>query len=111
MKNNKINPYRLNYIYHPLTRKLNVTYHFGERLKERFGYKLQDLYQIIKKFKYHNGKRFCNNCLTINSKIRNGIYPNSDYLYSPFFDMILIFDRDTRTLLTVERYDTNYFYK
>jgi hypothetical protein len=105
------NPYRFNYLYHRLTSKLNVSVHFVEKLHERFNMELNDLFPIIRTFVFHRGNKFCIGSLTINSKVSSGKYPYSNYLYSRKYDMIIVYDSRNLELITVERYNTDYFFK
>ena len=100
-----------NNLYHKITKNLKYSEHFLERLKERYDMNFYDLFQIIRSFVYHNGNKYCKDSLVINSKVSNGRYTNTDYLYSRRHDMILVFDRVNKTLITVEKYDTDYYYK
>jgi hypothetical protein len=101
---------KYNNLYHRITKNLNYSEHFILRLNERFNMNFYDLFKIIRSFVYHNGTKYCNNSLVINSKVSNGRYINADYLYSRKHDMILVFDRFNKTLITVEKYDTDYYY-
>ena len=98
-------------LYHRITKNLKYTYHFHSKLGERFDMNFYNLFPLIHSFVYHRGDKYCNASLTINAKVSSGNYPNSDYLYSKRYDMILVFDRNSRVLITVEKYDTDYYFK
>lgn len=98
-------------LYHRLTKNLQYSDHFLKRLKERFNMNFYDLFRIIRSFVYHNGTKHCPHSLVINAKVSSGKYDHTDYLYSSKYDMIIVFDRKERKLITVERFDTNYYFK
>ena len=49
--------------------------------------------------------------LVVNAIVSNGKYPNSDFLYSRKYDMVIPFDRYSRELKTVKYFDTDYYFK
>ena len=98
-------------IYYKNNLKLKCSLHFIERLRERFGMEYYQLFPIINTFVYHNGTKYCNGSLTVNAKVYGCNYPNNDYLYSRKFDMIITFDRTNKTIITLENYATDDYYK
>ncbi len=98
-------------LYHRITKNLKFGEHFLIRLKQRYNMNFYDLFKIIRSFVYHNGNKYCKDCLVVNAKVSNGEYPNSDYLYSRKYDMVIVFDRYSRELKTVEYFDTDYYFK
>jgi hypothetical protein len=104
------NPFYRN-LYHRITKNLTYSHHFLLRLKERFNMNYYDLFKIVNSFVFHNGTKFCRDSLTVNAKVSSGRYPTADYLYSRKYDMILVFDRRERVLITVEKFNTDYYFK
>jgi hypothetical protein len=97
------------YLYHPKSKKMNFTNHFLLRLYQRKKLKVENLFKEIKGFVYHDGSKYCKDSLVINSKISKEEYPYCDYLYSKRLDMILVFERETKNIITVLDFDTSYY--
>lgn len=97
------------YLYHPKSKKMNFTNHFLLRLSQRKKLNVETLFKYIKGFTFHCGTKYCKDSLVINSKVSNNEYPNCDYLYSKRLDMILVFDRENKFIITVLDFDTSYY--
>ena len=111
MKNTMNNKISYLNLYHKITKNLKFREHFLYRLKQRHNMNFYDLFKIIRSFVYHNGTKYCKDSLVVNAIVSNGKYPNSDFLYSRKYDMVIPFDRYSRELETVKYFDTDYYFK
>ena len=98
-----------NTINHPKFGKINLTTHVKEQLWNRKKMMIEDLTKIIDSFKWQNGTKRCEHLRVIDQKIQKWTYPNSDYIYSKYFDMALVVDRYNKTSITVLDLNTDYY--
>ena len=97
-------------LHHPVIKgKIGVTNHIKERLFERQRLSIKDFVPYFHNMKFQRGDRRCQHLRVIDQKIAKSTYPNCDYLYSKRLDMILVFDRDNKYIITVLDFDTSYY--
>lgn len=99
-----------NQLHHPKMGELKITHHFRERLMSRFGKSVEDVSNYLHTFKHQSGTKRCPHLRVVYQKISSWNYPNSDYLYNKGLDMVFVYDRYEKVMITVLHFNNDEYY-